>query len=192
MRLNEAQQHAQRLLARTTEIRALSHGTFVLSSGEISDIYFDGRRATTDPECVYIISEIFINILRMNGINCFGGPAIGAVPLLGSMALRSYQLGYSLKCFYVREERKRHGKGNLIEGCVIDAYDRVAVWDDTVRTGRSLEKAVLSIKEFTDEIPFAMSVMDRSDGSFQSPIFSILTIDEGRAVVNREMISRWF
>ena len=173
---------AKRLMARANEINAVKRGAFTLANGETSDMYFDGRVLTTDPEGSCLISNIFVDILRKYGVRCFGGPATGALPLLGGIALRSYQVGHSIRCFYTRSAPKQHGIQQIIEGCEIIPNEPVVIWDDTVSTGASLVhmKQVLSSK--TDNVPFALCIVRRSDDlMLDTKVFSLFILDEALA-----------
>lgn len=153
----------QRLYERAMEIEALQFGEFTLTSGQKSSFYFDGRLLSLDPEGSDLISQEFLKAIRESGAEGFGGPAVGAVPIVGALALRSWQERAGLTPFFVRSEAKQHGMGRQVEGAVKPGM-KVAVFDDTVSTGGSLFTAVDAIQEFGCEIVLVLAVLDRNQG----------------------------
>ena len=79
---------ATRLYERALELDSLKFGEFVLSSGQKSSYYFDGRMLSTDPEGADLISRAFSFVIDESDVNAFGGPSVAAVPIVGSLALR--------------------------------------------------------------------------------------------------------
>jgi orotate phosphoribosyltransferase len=154
---------AERLYRRAMEIEALKFGDFTLTSGQKSTFYFDGRLLSLDPEGSDLISQEFLKAIRQSGAEAFGGPAVGAVPIVGALTLRSWQEGAGLSGFFVRSEAKKHGMGRQVEGSVLPGM-KVAVFDDTVSTGGSLFIAVDAIQEYGCEIVLVLAVMDRNQG----------------------------
>lgn len=153
----------QRLYERAMEIDALQFGDFTLTSGQKSSFYFDGRLLSLDPEGSDLISQEFLKAIRKSGAEGFGGPAVGAVPIVGALTLRSWQERAALTPFFVRSEAKQHGTGRQVEGAVKPGM-KLAVFDDTVSTGGSLFTAVDAIQEFGCEIVLVLAVLDRNQG----------------------------
>ena len=189
---------ADRLLERAVELNALRYGDFTLSSGQSSKFYFDGRLLSMDPESAYIISDLFVNVLMQRDIHVFGGPAVGAVPMVGTLALKAYQENFKFKGFFVRSEQKKHGMGKLIEGDV-SASDTVAIYDDTISTGGSLLEAIDAVEKLPTNIQLALCVLDRKQGGSVEltrrgiPLFNILIKTERDNVeVDRDTLREWF
>ena len=61
------------------ETRAVMRGSFTLASGKTSSYYFDGRRATHDPDGACLIGELVAELLGP-GVDAIGGPATAAKP----------------------------------------------------------------------------------------------------------------
>lgn len=198
MSLTDAVSKADRLLERAVELNALRYGDFTLSSGQSSKFYFDGRLLSMDPESAYIISDLFVNVLMQRDIHVFGGPAVGAVPMVGTLALKAYQENLKFKGFFVRSEQKKHGMGKLIEGDV-SAGDTVAIYDDTISTGGSLLEAIDAVEKLPADIQLALCVLDRKQGGPAEltrrgiPLFNILVKTERDTVeVDRDTLREWF
>ena len=152
-----------RLLERAKELNALRFGEFTLTSGQKSTYYFDGRPLSMDPEGASLISSLFLDQIIRAKCQAFGGPAVGAVPIVGALALRSWQDKAGVSGFFVRSESKKHGMGKQIEGA-IEPGMRVAMFDDTVSTGGSLLEAIDAVIEFGCEIGLVLCVLDRQQG----------------------------
>ena len=198
MHSSEAIKQATRLLERAEELDALKYGEFTLASGKSSRFYFDGRLISMDPESVSIVSDLFLDIMANRGMKIFGGPAVGAVPMVGAVALRAHQRGEQLTGYFVRSEQKQHGMGKLIEGN-ISAGDSVAVYDDTISTGGSLLDAVEAVQELPANVELALCILDRKQGGTDHlqklgvPVFNILIRTPSDTVeVDQAALQNWF
>ena len=198
MNYSDAMDHAERLLERSIELRALQYGDFTLASGAKSSYYFDGRLLTTDGESVEIISSLFLDVLARQNIHRFGGPAVAAVPIIGGLALMAHSQGYDLKGYFVRAEAKKYGMGKLIEGHIAP-NETVAVWDDTISSGDSLFSAIDAVNEIPVEIGVVLTILDRNQGGSDKlrersmPLFNILSSNsEGRVSVDQAAVHEWF
>ena len=154
---------ATRLYERALELDSLKFGEFVLSSGQKSSYYFDGRMLSTDPEGADLISRAFSLVIDESSAEAFGGPSVAAVPIVGSLALYSYLKGKTTTGFFVRPQAKDYGVGKQIEGNLKPGM-RVAVFDDTVSTGGSLFKAIDAVQDFGCTVVTVMAVLDRHQG----------------------------
>ena len=154
---------ATRLYDRAMELDSLRFGDFTLSSGQKSTYYFDGRMLSTDPEGADLISQAFSMAIDDSGAEAFGGPTVAAVPIVGSLALRSQLDGKKRTGFFVRPEQKEHGAGKQIEGNLQPGM-KVAAFDDTVSTGGSLLAAIDAVQEFGCEVVLVMAILDRHQG----------------------------
>tara|TARA_Y100001936_G_scaffold253737_1_gene320523 strand:- start:2118 stop:2699 length:582 start_codon:yes stop_codon:yes gene_type:complete len=154
---------ATQLYERALELNSLKFGDFVLSSGQKSTYYFDGRLLSTDPEGADLISRAFGIAMDQAGVDAFGGPTVAAVPIVGSLALRSKLEGKNRTGFFVRPEQKDHGAGKQIEGN-LKAGMRVAAFDDTISTGGSLFPAIDAVEAVGCDVVLVMAILDRHQG----------------------------
>ena len=198
MRANDVINSANRLLQRAEEVEALQYGEFILSSGAKSNFYFDGRLLSTDPECVHIISEVLLALITNHGVEAFGGPAVGAVPIVGGMMLAAYTAGTPLKGFFVRSEAKAHGMGKQIEGHLQPGH-KVAVFDDTISTGGSLLVAIQAVQSSGASVELMACILDRQQpgtsqlSELRIPCFNMLKVnDQQQVTVDIKTIHDWF
>lgn len=198
MRASDVINSANRLLTRAEKVKALQYGEFTLTSGAKSNFYFDGRLLSTDRESVHIISEVLLALITKHEIEAFGGPAVGAVPIVGSMMLAAHIGGTPIKGFFVRSEAKTHGMGKQIEGHLRDGH-RAMVFDDTISTGGSLVVAIQAVQAMGASIELVACILNRQHPSSSRlddlgiPVFSLLKVDKRQQVTtDEETITRWF
>ena len=154
---------ATELYDRAEKLKALKYGHFTLASGITSSYYFDGRLLSLDPDCCNIITELFMKQIVISKANAFGGPAIAAIPIVGSLVLKSSLEGLNLTGFFVRGEKKAHGTAQQIEGSIKPGM-KIAVFDDTISTRGSLLNAINAVEAFGCEVVLAMTILDRQQG----------------------------
>ena len=147
--------HRERLNAVIRE-RAVRYGDFVLRSGAHSSFYLDCRQVTLDSEGAYLVASLML--ARMEGLEIqgVGGPALGAVPIVGAICALAHENGRHLSGFVVRKEAKDHGMGNLVEGYLSPGM-RVVVVEDTVTTGGELMRSIDAVRERGVEVVIALS-----------------------------------
>ena len=160
MKLSEI---AAELLGLAKARGALTFGDYVLSSGQRSSYYFDGRRLTLDPRGAYLTGKAFFQLLRGYDVDAVGGPTLGADPIVTAVALVSGLEGKPVNAFIVRKEGKAHGMGNLIEG-PLEPVSRVAIVDDACSTGASLFHAVDAAEAEGHVVSVVMAIIDRRQG----------------------------
>ncbi len=157
--------------------KCVLHGDFVLASGQRAKIYFDGKRATLDPEGVHLIATLILEaadrLAAADGrpIDAVGGPTIGADPVVGHVAGLSWERAQAaaggqqrtLRAFLVRKESKQHGTRRLIENDIPKGA-RVIVFEDVVTTGGSTLAAIKKIEEAGLEVAAVLAMVDREQG----------------------------
>ncbi len=144
--------------------KALLRGDFSLSSGKKSQIYFDCKRVTLDPEGITLIGTLLLEeIHAIGGVDAVGGPSIGADPVVGHIAGRSHQEGSPLPGFIVRKNPKQHGTGLKIENCPPKGA-RVVIFEDVVTTGGSTLQAVGQAEAAGLKVVGIVSLLDREEG----------------------------
>lgn len=121
--------------------KALLPGDFILSSGEKSSFYFDGRKMTFSSEGMALVSEMVWESIAELQLDAIGGPTLGADPIVAATVMTARFNKAGLDGFVVRKEKKEHGTQELIEGDV-PRESRVAIVDDTATTGASLLRAI--------------------------------------------------
>jgi orotate phosphoribosyltransferase len=153
--------------------KCVQHGDFLLASGQRTTVFFDCKRATLDPEGVHLIGALVLAIIdelaREDGrpIDAVGGPTIGADPVVGYIAGRSWERGRPLLAFLVRKESKDHGTRRVIENDIPPGA-RVVVFEDVVTTGGSTLEAIHRIEEAGLHVAGVVAVVDREQGGAQA------------------------
>ncbi|MBU1090794.1 MAG: orotate phosphoribosyltransferase [Candidatus Omnitrophica bacterium] len=158
----------KRQLLQLLKEKALKKGEFILSSGKKSNYYLDGRIITLTPEGAYLVASIILELIKDKNIDAIGGPALGADPISGAVAVLSHIKKIPIKTFIVRKRAKMHGAGRQIEGPELKSKDRVILVDDVATTGGALLEAVSALKEKGVEIEGAIVIVDRDQGAKQS------------------------
>lgn len=147
--------------------RAFSFGDFVLTSGQHSDFYFNGKQVTLEGRGLYLVSLLVLERCRELRIDAIGGLTLGADPIASGVAALSGQ-DRPLRAFIVRKEVKGHGTGRLIEGPPLRPGDRVMIVDDVITTGGSLLRAVDAVRDEPVDVVEALAVVDREEGGRQA------------------------
>jgi orotate phosphoribosyltransferase len=164
--------------------KCVLHGDFVLASGQRAKVYFDGKRATLDPEGVHLIAMLILDLADRlaaddgRPIDAVGGPTIGADPVVGHVAGLSWQRAQAtsgasgkppqtMRAFLVRKDSKDHGTRRLIEND-IPRGARVIVFEDVVTTGGSTLAAIKRIEEAGLEVAAVVAMVDREQGGAEA------------------------
>jgi orotate phosphoribosyltransferase len=149
--------------------RALVRGTFRLSSGQISDHYFDCKRVTLDPEGAYWVAEAILDLLDKERLaaQAIGGPTIGADPIAAAVAVRSHERGRPLPAFLVRGRAKDHGTGRTIENAPPPGA-RVIMVEDVITTAGSTLRAIREVEEAGLKVEAVVCLVDREQGGAQA------------------------
>jgi orotate phosphoribosyltransferase len=141
------------------------HGDFVLSSGERSNVFFDVKMTSLDPEGAWLAADLILDMIEGQNIKAVGGLAIGACPIVSAICVRSYERGTPVSSFYVRKEEKKHGTQKKIEGLELKKGDRVLIVDDVATKGGSMLDAIAPVKELGCVIAKTIVVVDREQGA---------------------------
>jgi orotate phosphoribosyltransferase len=147
---------------------ALKIGTFTLSSGKTSNFYLDGRIITMLPEGAYLIGSIILDMIKNDRIDAFGGPTLGADPIVGAVAALAHIRNVPLRTFIVRKAAKEHGTQRQVEGPALQANMRVILVDDVATSGKSLIEAKSVLDSMKVKVDRAIVIVDRNEGARQN------------------------
>lgn len=136
-----------------------------LSSGKESDHYFDMKPAMLDPEGAGLLCELILHKLTGIEVDFVGGLEMGAVPLLGPLAMVSRQQGRPIPGLFVRKLPKEHGTRRQIEGVDDVRGKRIAVVEDVTTTGASAMKSIGVLREAGAIVPIVITIVDREEGA---------------------------
>ena len=156
----------------------------VLSSGKVSNYYFDGRITSLSSEGSYYIASIIINMLKKEKVDAIGGLTLGADPIVGAVVALSYTQKNPINGFLVRKETKKHGMQNLIEGTPLKKSSKVVIVDDVVTSGGSTIKAIEAVQKIGCKVVRVIAIVDRLAGAkeniakYNCKLESIFTIKD--------------
>jgi orotate phosphoribosyltransferase len=146
--------------------KSVFKGTFTLSSGRVSNYYLDCKLTTLDPQGAVLTGYTILELLRSKGIqaDAIGGPTVGADPIVTAVAAVSWLEHQPLPAFFVRKERKSHGRQKQIEGIDLSQISKVVIVDEVCTTAGSTLEALNAAKEAGLEILAVISLVDREEG----------------------------
>lgn len=152
----------QALLGLFAEV-AYKEGDFVLSSGQPSPYYINGKLVTLHPWGGLAVGRVLLAQVAEGAI-AVAGLTLGADPLVTATSVVAAYEGRSLTALIVRKEAKGHGTQAYIEGPALPAHSVVSVLEDVVTTGNSALKAVDRLKAAGYEVRQIISLVDRQQG----------------------------
>jgi len=143
----------------------LRNGPYTLTSGEISDVFFDVKMTSLNPEGAYLAADLILDMIEGENIAAVGGIAVGACPIVSAICVRSFERGTPIPAFYVRKDKKDHGTQKKIEGLELKKGDRVLIVDDVATKGGSILESIIPVKELSCVIAKTIVVVDREQGA---------------------------
>lgn len=177
-----AWENREALRERVEQQCLLVGGPFRLSTGDISDFYFDCKRATLDGKTLLMVADAFLEEANQLPVTptAVAGLTLGADPLIAAMLVRACQVPSSLVAgSIVRKERKEHGTQSKIEN-ELPRGTPVVVVDDVITRGRSLADACAALLEAGYRIAGIVALVDRETGGaeelarrFECPVRSV-------------------
>lgn len=159
---------------------------FRLTSGKMSNFYFDLRRATLSPEGQFLIGNIIFDKFPELGLHprAAGGLTMGADPIATALAYCSFTKGRPIEAFVIRKEPKAYGTMKQVEGNVSQG-DPVVVLDDVLTTGKSTIQAITAARAAGLEILAAFVLLDRCEHDGRKnveaqgvPLYSIFRMED--------------
>ncbi len=141
-----------RVLERLARAGAVLRGHFLLSSGRHSDTYVEKFRLLEDPRATAELAESLAARLSPKRVDVVLSPAIGGIVLGFATAL-------ALGTRFIFAEREA-GEMRLRRGFAVREGERVAVVDDVVTTGGSLQEVLALVAP--GELVAVGGLLDRS------------------------------
>lgn len=136
---------------------------FKLTSGALSQYYFNCKTVTLSPEGMYLIGNIIYDMISPLDVKGIGGLTLGADPISCAVAYTSFLKGKPVQAFVVRKKAKEHGTMQWIEGNIKEG-DSVVVVDDVITTGSSTIQAITRLKEAGVFVKKVIVLVDRQEG----------------------------
>ncbi|MBD2136711.1 orotate phosphoribosyltransferase [Anabaena sp. FACHB-1237] len=142
---------------------AYQEGDFILSSGQSSSYYINGKQVTLDPQGATALARLLLPMLPEN-TQAVAGLTLGADPIVSAVSVVSVYENRPLPALIIRKEAKGHGTMAYIEGPTLAPGAKIVVLEDVVTTGQSALKAVKRLKDAGYEVDMVISLIDRLQG----------------------------
>ncbi|HEY9798746.1 MAG TPA: orotate phosphoribosyltransferase [Leptolyngbyaceae cyanobacterium] len=142
---------------------AYQEGDFVLSSGQPSSYYINGKQVTLDPQGALAIGRVLLSILPPD-TQAVAGLTLGADPIVTAVSVVSAYENQPIPALIIRKEAKGHGTKAYIEGPNLPEGAKVVVLEDVVTTGQSAMKAVDRLRGAGYVVDEVISLVDRQQG----------------------------
>ena len=142
---------------------AYTEGDFVLSSGQKSSYYINGKQVTLHPQGVVAIARILLSQIPSN-TQAVAGLTLGADPIVTAVSVVSVYEQRPIPALIIRKEAKGHGTMAYIEGLTLPMGAPVVVLEDVVTTGQSALQAVERLTGAGYRVTEVMALVDRQQG----------------------------
>ncbi len=142
---------------------AYREGDFVLSSGQRSSYYINGKQVTLHPQGALTVGRLLLSLLPMD-TQAVAGLTLGADPIVSAVSVVSALENRPIPALIIRKEAKGHGTMAYIEGPTLPAGAKVVVLEDVVTTGQSAMKAVQRLREADYNVEQIIALVDRQQG----------------------------
>jgi orotate phosphoribosyltransferase len=142
---------------------AYKEGDFVLSSGQRSSYYINGKQVTLHPQGALTIGRILLSMLPLE-TQAVAGLTLGADPIVSAVSVVSAYENRPIPALIIRKEAKGHGTRAYIEGPSLPEGAKVVVLEDVVTTGQSAMKAVDRLREAGYTVNQVISLVYRQQG----------------------------
>ncbi|EGJ33974.1 MULTISPECIES: orotate phosphoribosyltransferase [Moorena] len=142
---------------------AYQEGDFVLSSGQRSSYYINGKQVTLHPQGALAIGRLLFSMLPAD-TQAVAGLTLGADPIVSAVSIVSALENCPIPGLIIRKQPKGHGTRAYIEGPSLPTGAKVVVLEDVVTTGQSAMKAVDRLKEAGYQVELVIALVDRLQG----------------------------
>ncbi|MGB3312189.1 MAG: orotate phosphoribosyltransferase [Nodosilinea sp.] len=165
---------------------AYQEGDFVLTSGQRSTYYINGKLVTLHPQGALMVGRLLLDLVSPETA-AVAGLTLGADPLVTAVSLVGVYGDRTLFPLIIRKEAKGHGTRAYIEGITLPPGSAVTVLEDVVTTGQSALKAVDRLQAAGYQVNQILALVDRQQGGaelYQSqnlPFKALFTIQDIQA-----------
>jgi orotate phosphoribosyltransferase len=142
-------------LARDVDARCRLRGTFTLSSGQVSDEYFDKYLFESDPALLRRVADQMTPLVPA-GTSYLGGLELGGVPLATVLSQAT-----GIPALFVRKQAKTYGTAQLAEGGDPAGYT-VTLVEDVITTGGAVASAARALRALGATVTTVLCAIDRS------------------------------
>ena len=185
VKIQDLAQLRQQLLDLFCQV-AYQEGDFVLSSGQPSTYYINGKQVTLHPQGAVAVGRLLLPHLPAD-TRAVAGLTLGADPMVTATSVVAAYEGRAIAALIVRKEAKGHGTQAYLEGPTLAPGSPVVVLEDVVTTGQSALKAVERLQSAGYQVTQVISLVDRQQGGAElyreagldfEAIFSIAEIQQ--------------
>ncbi|MBI2547654.1 MAG: hypothetical protein HYW23_04420 [Candidatus Aenigmarchaeota archaeon] len=162
----------ERLTRRLHEIGVVHKGKFKLSSGNISDYYIDLREAYGYPDTRKMIVEELWKLMDKD-VTCVAAMGYGGISPATILA-HDHNLNLTL----VRRKPKDYSRMTSVDGYIPNENDRIAVIDDIITTGGSLQRIITELEPTRAKIVGCYVVVKRGEADLKYPVRWLLTTEQ--------------
>ena len=145
---------------------AYQEGDFLLSSGDHSSYYINGKQVTLDAQGALAIGRLLLSLLPED-TQAVAGLTLGADPIVTAVSVISAAENRPLPGLIIRKEAKGHGTKAYIEGPELPLGAKVIVLEDVVTTGRSAWLAVERLQAVGYKVEEVIALVDRQQGGVE-------------------------
>lgn len=142
---------------------AYKEGDFVLSSGQPSSYYINGKQVTLHPQGALAVARLLLPLLPED-TQAVAGLTLGADPIVSAVSVVSVYENRPIPALIIRKEAKGHGTRAYIEGPTLPEGAKIVVLEDVVTTGQSALKAVERLQDAGYSVNLVISLIDRLQG----------------------------
>ncbi len=136
-----------------------------LSSGKMSDVYFDGRKVTLHPKGITLFARAILEVVKLDSLDAVGGPSIGADPIATAISIFALlDKKKELPVFLIRKEPKQYGLQKQVEGADLKSGMKVLMVEDIVTTGKSVLNAISVVESLGAKVVQVVCLLDREEG----------------------------
>ncbi|HBL12827.1 MAG TPA: orotate phosphoribosyltransferase [Cyanobacteria bacterium UBA11162] len=176
---------------------AYKEGDFILSSGQQSSYYINGKQVTLHPQGALTVGRLILSLLPMD-TEAVAGLTLGADPIVTAVSVVSALENRPIPALIIRKETKGHGTMAYIEGPSLPVGAKVVVLEDVVTTGQSAMKAVQRLRDAGYTVEQVIALVDRQQGGaelYQSSglkfeaLFTIAEIQEQYRILLKDKSS---
>jgi orotate phosphoribosyltransferase len=142
---------------------AYKEGDFLLSSGQRSPYYINGKQVTLHPQGALMVGRVLLDWVPAD-TQAVAGLTLGADPMVTAVSVVAAYEGRSLTALIIRKEAKGHGTQAYIEGPTLAPGSGITVLEDVVTTGGSAMKAVERLQHAGYHVNGILALVDRQQG----------------------------
>lgn len=142
---------------------AYQEGDFLLSSGQRSNYYINGKQVTLTGEGALAIGRLLLSMLPED-TQAVAGLTLGADPIVTAVSVVSAYENRPIPALIIRKEAKGHGTQAYIEGPSLVDGAKVVVLEDVVTTGKSAMLAVERLRAVGYIVEEIIAIVDREQG----------------------------